>query len=408
MKILLIYENKKAKLLNIIRIGINPFKKFVSTGEIKEELGFVQSRQHILDSIQNLLENNENFILPIIGPVGIGKTHLFWARKQKLTISNTLYLSLENIYRKFFYNLYSEYMEEMGVGVLRYITNKLCEEWGALERKFGFFQVADIKKVRKNAFEKLSVTFEDKIALNDVINAITAHQLDPYKKAESENWLLGELMDFKDLSHLDLLYDLRHKNYAYTILKIIIENTKLGCTLFIDDFEKLISLMKVEKESEDIFEPSWLYENDSDSPESIAAQKILNKIIKLQKIKGLRIIITLKSIKYLEEIKKIVKEKDEILSVNFKEPIILSEFTENDIYEFYRETMKLFLKNVNYLKFYEEFPDSYFPLNEKILRSVYESTFGNPREIIKSLIKIFNEIIYSNEGIEEILNHYEI
>ena len=36
---MLIYENKKAKLLNILKIGINPFKKFVATGEIKEELG---------------------------------------------------------------------------------------------------------------------------------------------------------------------------------------------------------------------------------------------------------------------------------------------------------------------------------------------------------------------------------
>ena len=166
---MLIYENKKAKLLNILRIGINPFKKFVSTGEIKEELGFVSSRKSLMESIINIIKSNENFILPIIGEVGAGKTHLFWNLKKKLLYHNTFYISLEN-YRKFYYHLYSEYIEELGVEFLRSIANKLCNEWGALERKFGFFHVADINKVRKTAYKKISNEFEDKIALNDIIN----------------------------------------------------------------------------------------------------------------------------------------------------------------------------------------------------------------------------------------------
>ncbi len=49
---ILLYENRKAKLLNILKIGINPFKKFVSTGEIEEELGLVQSRENLLNIIE--------------------------------------------------------------------------------------------------------------------------------------------------------------------------------------------------------------------------------------------------------------------------------------------------------------------------------------------------------------------
>ena len=44
---MLIYENFKAKLLNILKFGINPFKKFVSTGELKEDLGLMKSRKKI-------------------------------------------------------------------------------------------------------------------------------------------------------------------------------------------------------------------------------------------------------------------------------------------------------------------------------------------------------------------------
>ena len=81
---MLIYENKNAKLLNILKIGINPFKKFVATGEIKEELGFVNSRKSLIESIINIIKSNKNFILPIIGEVGSGKPHLFWNLKKTI------------------------------------------------------------------------------------------------------------------------------------------------------------------------------------------------------------------------------------------------------------------------------------------------------------------------------------
>ena len=56
---MLLYENKKVKLLNFLKMGIAPFKKFVSTGEIREILGLVQSRQDILNSIVKIIQKNE-------------------------------------------------------------------------------------------------------------------------------------------------------------------------------------------------------------------------------------------------------------------------------------------------------------------------------------------------------------
>jgi hypothetical protein len=402
---MLIFENKKAKLINILRMGINPFKKFVSTGEIKEELGLVDSRTHIMNEIIKTIENNENIILPIIGNVGSGKTHLYWALKKGLIYFNSIYISLENVYRKFNYNIYSEYVEELGVEVLRGMTNSLCDEWGALERKFGFFHVADIEKVRNTAFETLSNKFDNKIALNDIIVAITAHQLDPYKKLEAEKWLLGELMDFRDLSHLNLLYDLSKSSYAYTTLKIMVENSKLGSVFFIDDFERIITLMKPEEGIEEIFDPSYLYGAEISSPDNIAAQKILDKILKLLKIKGLSIVITLNSTDSLKEIIKIIGEQNQQAII--KDPIYLSDFLESDIYSFYKKSIEEFLKNINLSNYIDEFTETYYPLNERILEKIYQKSGGNPREIIKNLSKIFNDIIFSEEDISEILMDYE-
>ena len=95
---MLLFDNKKQKFLNVLKLTGSPFRKFVSTGEINEELGVVQSRKGILQSIINKIESNESFILPIIGNVGSGKTHLYWALRHILHHFNVVYISLDIIY----------------------------------------------------------------------------------------------------------------------------------------------------------------------------------------------------------------------------------------------------------------------------------------------------------------------
>ena len=406
---MILYENRKEILLNVIRWGNNPFKKFVSTGEIKEDLDLVTSRVGLIQKIKNLIENENNFILPIIGDVGSGKTHLFWALRNSLYYYNTLYISLEYVYKKLFSNIYSELIENLEIEPLKFIINQLSDKWGALERKFGFFHVVDIEKVQKYAFEQLSNKYKEvePETLMDVINGITIHQLDPYKKIEAERWLLGELMDVKELSTLNLTHDLRKGKNAYLMLRLLVENSKSGTILFIDDFGKIISIMSPQSEQdEEIFDPSWLYGTEA-TPNDIAADKIFNKIVQLQNIDGLRIIITLKSKQSLEDIRKKYNEKNPELLSSIREPINLLEFNEEDVYELYSSTMSKFYETFDNTEFTKAFQNPYYPLNKRILRNVFDRAEGNPRAIIKLLIKIFNEIIYSNESIDVILKDYE-
>ena len=406
---MLLYENRKELLLNIIKWGNNPFKKFVSTGEIKENLDLVNSRIELIQKIKTLVENEKTFILPIIGGVGSGKTHLFWALRNNLYYYNTIYISLEYVYKKLFSNIYSEFIENLEIEPLKFIVNQICDNWGALERKYGFFHVVDIKKVQKYAFEQLSNNYKDiePETLKDVINGITIHQLDPYKKIEAERWLFGELMDAKELSTLNLTNDLRRGKNAYLMLRILIENSKSGTILFIDDFGKIISIMSRQSEKvEEIFDPSWLYGTEV-TPSDIAADKLFNKIVQLQNVEGLRIIITLKTEEALVDIKKKYQEKSPELVSSIKEPFYLLEFKEEDVYELYRSTMSKFYESIEITEFTTAFKNPYYPLNKKILKNVFEKAQGNPRAIIKLLIKIFSEIIYSNESLNIILKKYE-
>ncbi len=406
---MILYENRKELLLNIIKWGNNPFKKFVSTGEIKEDIDLVNSRINLIQKIKELVENETNFVLPIIGGVGSGKTHLFWALRNNLYYYNSIYISLEYVYKKLFSNIYSEFIENLEMEPLKFIVNQLCDKWGALERKFGFFHVVDIEKVQKYAFEQLSNKYKEvePETLKDVINGITIHQLDPYRKIEAERWLLGEIMDAKELSTLNLIHDLRKGKNAYLMLKLLIENSKSGTILFIDDFEKIISITSPQSErAEEIFDPSWLYGTEV-TPNDIAADKLFDKIVQLQNIKGLRIIFTLKSKESLVDIRKKYSEKIPELLSFIMEPFYLLEFKEEDVYELYSSTMSKFYESINTSEFANAFQNPYYPLNKRILKNIFERAEGNPRAIIKLLIKIFNEIIYSNECIDAILKNYE-
>ena len=297
----------------------------------------------------------------------------------------------------------------METGPLKFVVNQLCEKWGALERKYGFFHVVDIEKVKHAAFKQLSTKYREieSETLNDAINGITTHQLDPYKKIEAERWILGKLMDAKELSTLNLSHDLHKGKNAYIMLRLLIENSKLGTILFIDDFEKIISIAKPQDETlEEIFDPSWLYGSEM-NPNDIASEKIFTKIIQLQQIEGLRIIITLKSIQSLEQIKKKYQDFDSELLSLIKEPLYLKNFSGDDIFEFYRNTMSTFYDSIECNEFSQAFENPYFPLNELTLNNIFEHTQGNPRAIIKILIKIFNEIIDDEENLDLILKKYE-
>ncbi|MFX1567382.1 MAG: hypothetical protein ACFFCV_03340 [Promethearchaeota archaeon] len=409
---MLLFENKEQKLLNLLRFTGSPFKKFVSTGEIEEDIGLVHSRQDFIQNIINITEKEENFILPIIGDVGTGKTHLYWALKHELYYYNIVYISLENVIKKFYNNTYAEFIENMGIEVLRNIARRLCNEWGALERKFGFFHIGDIEKVKNKAFEKWAQKFENKKAITDIITAITTHQLDPYKKMDVERWFLGEVIDIRDLSRLNLKHDLRERNNSYTMLKVLVENAMVNSVLFIDDFEKIVSMIspiQIEEEGEEeeeVFDRSWLY-GTRQSPDKRRAEKILDKILKLTKIDGLRIIITLKSMEFYKEIISEIERKNSNLLNLVKKPIVLSNFVEEDLFQFYKKNLEFFFAHINSLDYNKDFSDSLYPLNENILKSIFNQTKGNPREIIKFLIKIFNDILLSYEDLEDILKNYE-
>ncbi|MFX1324555.1 MAG: hypothetical protein ACFE8N_06340 [Promethearchaeota archaeon] len=415
---MLIFENREQKLINLLKFIGSPFKKFVSTGELKEDLGLVESRQDFIKNIADIIERNENFILPIIGEVGNGKTHLYWALKHEFYNYNIVYISLETVQKKFYYSTYAEFIENLGerpedrVEPLRNMTRRLCKKWGPDNRKFGFFQITDVEKIKQEAYKQWERKFKYKEALSDVITAIAYHQCDPYKKLEAERWLIGDLMDVRDLKRLNLQHDIRKTNIAFTMLKVLIENLQKDSVLFIDDFERILATRTTfsdtteeTEEIEEVFDPSWF--GIKQSPENYSAAKTLDKILELLRIRGLKIIITLKSNNYIEEFKKKIEQKNRKLLITLKNPLTMPKFKEEDVFQFYKNHLDFFFASINYNEYFKYFSTSLYPLNENVLNYIYKEANGNPRGVIKYLIKIFNEIITSNKSLEQILTKYQ-
>lgn len=403
-----LYESKREKLLNFLKLGLNPFKNFVSTGELKEELGLVKSRNSLFEDIKNRLENGKSLILPLIGDIGVGKTYLYWHFKNNLYFYNTIYASLETLKSRFFYTIYSEFIEILGIDLVRFILNQLCDQWGAFERRFGFFYTANETKASSNALKYFLPAYNDVDldVLQDVIKGILVHQLDPYKKMDAEEWLLGKPLGTKELRNLNLDSDLHKSRNAYVMLRILVENAKLDTVLFIDDFEKIIASAKsTDEETEEVFDPSWLYGKEK-SPDYFKSEKLLNKLISLMNIRKFHLVITLKSPQILDEIKQLLEETYPQLRDKIGEPLIIENFKEKDIYEFYTQKMLNFYEEMDLKEFIDAFHNPYYPLDKKTLKKIFLEAQGNPRGIIKSLINLFNEIIYSEENLDTILDNY--
>ena len=89
-----------------------------------------------------------------------------------------------------------------------------------------------------------------------------------------------------------------------------------------------------------------------------------------------------------------------------KKPITMSDFVEQDVFQFYKNNLDFFFASINYNDYFKHFSTSFFPLNKAVLKYTFKKAKGNPREVIKYLIKIFNEIVTSNEELEKILENY--
>lgn len=390
-----ITEEEKELYLEVLREGATPFDRFVSRGDIEDVIDIPRTRQtidrNVFRAVQQTQLDQSTRLIPILGSAGTGKTHAYWAykdRERKMLHSTEspedlvyegpsgwtiVYVPSPPASIRILLHVYSCIIDEMGADILKIVSSKLVKKWGGKKKKhLGLFGSADIEEVIQAGIRNYPGVFAD------CVKALVIYEMDKDRKVLAERWLLGEDLDEEELDTLGINSVIEEDDICLAMIKLLTEHTDKTIVLYFDELES----------------PYRMHGAD-------AEQKFLEIIKRLyNEVKNLVIIIAV-----LKEIwPRILEIADMPLRSRMEPEHELQNWTMDDLKLYFAKSM-LHFWNQNNLN-----PPTYplFPLNDQLLNSIYHKTDGNQRSIIK-LIRIFVDKIISGEmTIEELMKDESI
>jgi len=395
------------KFLERLENSLSPFEKFVAKPDIEEILSLVGNRRYIFDEFIKILnENRTQRIIPLIAETGIGKTFFMHQIKNSLEFNApSIFIDVPPNSDIFFYDIYTKIIELVESSVLQRITRRLTDLWGGVqEMKYGLFRSISTLRILDQAKKTSSFNnSKHQPQLEQVMIIVITHAIDPERSPIAERWLLGDIMDYDELSFLGVENNLSSKFMAEELLHLFTEYLVDGINIMFDDIDK--NWERYSKfdntdvgfydEFEDTYQTLTVVEDEGEIPDFF--EQIVNL---LKRNKKLKIIISMQT-----------ENKDEILSKFLEDskylvnkPIEILNFSTKDTKDYYLESLELYRKKHGLLPI----PNNiFFPLSEKLILLVYEYTLGNPREIIRIFQQIFDEIIFDETPIEQIEKNFE-
>jgi len=395
------------KFLEQLENSLSPFEKFVAKPDIEEKLSLVDNRMYIFnDLIKILNENNTQRIIPLLADTGIGKTFFMHQIKNSLEFNaSSIFIDVPPNSDIFFYDIYTKIIELIESSVLQRITRRLTDLWGgAQEMKYGLFRSISTLRVLDQAKKTSSFNnSKHQPQLEQVMIVIITHAIDPERSPIAERWLLGDIMDYDELSFLGVENNLSSKYMAEELLHLFTEYLVDGINIMFDDIDKNWeryskfdnSDIGFYDEFEDTYETLTVVEDEEIIPD------FFEQIVKLLKRnKKIKIIISMQT----ENKKEILSKFPEDSKFLINEPIEIFNFSTKDTKDYYLESLELYRKKHDLSPIPS---DQFYPLSEKLILLVYEYTLGNPREIIRIFQQIFDEIIFDEPPIEQIEKNFE-
>jgi hypothetical protein len=87
-------EEEQELYLEVLREGTTPFDRFVSRGDVHDPVDIPNPRREmdraVFNAIKKTAADKTVRFLPMIGPAGSGKTHAFWAYKDRERASSKI------------------------------------------------------------------------------------------------------------------------------------------------------------------------------------------------------------------------------------------------------------------------------------------------------------------------------
>ncbi len=378
-------EEECEMYLDVLKEGILPFDRYVSRGDIPDiiDIKGPRKRSRIDERIERTIHSTQvdhaTRFLPFIGAFGTGKTHLYWvlkkheidrAKDKKESERVVVYVPSPPAPVRIFFHIYTSLCDELGIDAFERVAEELirkAERKGLKSRLFGM----DPRQAIGELLTDYPGTFADCVKVLIILSRSKT------RKFLAKRWLFGETLTEEDLQTLEVSSIIEEDDVCLSMIKLIAENLGKNIVLFFDEFEIPMRMHGPEAEAR-----FW---------ETL--KRIFNEV------KNILIISAC-----LDDVWDRVKETADAPMRSRLEPeLFLPPFTLQEVDEYFKEAMRIFWDENNL-----NLPtDPLFPLNEDILRIVYEKTNGNPRNTLK-LCRIFvDEIISGEVKIEEIMPKIE-
>jgi hypothetical protein len=384
-------DEERDLYLDVLRDGTTPFDRFVARGKMEDVIDIPGPRKAIdrflFRAVRQTQQDNSTRLIPLLGSAGTGKTHAYWAYKnmeKKLGSAsdqadgvipegtpdtwNIVYVPSPPAASRILLHVYTCLLDELKADVLKTVAEKLIDKWGGFrKKKLGLFGGQDIEETIQNGIREYPGIFAD------CVKCLVIFSLDKDRSGLAERWLLGEELDEDELDKLGINSVIESDDICLAMIKIICENCGKTILLYFDELES----------------PYRMH-----GPE--AEQKFLETLKRIyNEVKNLVIIIAV-----LKEIwPRILETADQALRSRMEQERELQHFQFDDLVLYFAKAMEFFWGQNNL----NPPPNPLFPLNEEVLKIIYEKTNGNQRSIIKLIRMFVDKITLDDMSLEDVV-----
>lgn len=384
-------DEERELYLDVLREGTTPFDRFVSRGDVEDPVDIPNPRREIdrtiMSAVRKTVNDKTARFIPLLGAAGSGKTHAFWAFKDmerrmlKEAQSTpdagsgappavdwtTVYIPSPPTSVRMLFHMYTCIINEIP-DTIDNVSKSLVRTYGGDKKKFGIFGKADIDEVIAKAAGDYPGVFAD------CVKTLITYGMsgDGSKRAFAKRWLLGEVIEEEELEELKIQSVIEQDDVCLAMIKLIAQHLNKIMILYFDEFES----------------PYRTYGPEAEVKFLETLKRIYNEVQNIVIVAAI-----------LKDIwPRILEVADAPFQSRMEPEVELKPFSFGDVKIWFAKSQEHFWE-VNNLN-----PpvDPLFPLNEKVLKIIFDRTHGNPRETIKLTRVFIDKIVFGDLTLDEI------
>ncbi|MGQ4832744.1 MAG: hypothetical protein ACP6IS_02450 [Candidatus Asgardarchaeia archaeon] len=358
-------SDEQSKLLLEILREDPPFKRFISRGDVPDEIDVEGPHREVDKKVMNIirltLSDKLPRLQPILGNAGMGKTHYFWVLKKMERENNNwrvIYIPSPPAPVRMMLHFYTCLIDECGDWLIEEASKRLLERYYV---KKGLFR----KNILGDTISKAVTDYPG--LLSDVIKALIIYRLDDGRRDLAKRWLFGESLSEEELTKLGITRIIEDDDISLAAMKVLIEMSPKTIVFFIDEIESVYNIYGEEGE-----------------------RKFLEVIKKIyNELKNVVIVLSC-----LEDIwDRVLASADVTVRDRIEHPVKLRAFQKEDLKEFIEQAMTLYWDKQNM----DPPSNRIFPFTENDIYIIYKESQGVPRWAIRGAIDRLLEILYNKK-----------